>query len=93
MKKGELINKIAEKVGVSKKQAEDMLEAMTGTITEALKAGDEVTITGFGTFMPKTRTARGGVNPQKPSERIQIPAVTIPKFKSGKALKDALKGK
>lgn len=93
MKKGELINRIAEKIGVSKKQAEDMLEAFTEVITETLKAGDEVTITGFGTFMPKERSARGGVNPQNPSERIQIPAVTIPKFKSGKALKDALKNK
>jgi len=93
MKKGELINRIAEKIGVSKKQAEDMLEAFTEITTEALKSGDEVTITGFGTFMPKDRSARGGVNPQNPSERIQIPAVTIPKFKSGKALKDALKNK
>jgi len=93
MKKGELINRIAEKIGVSKKQAEDMLEAFTEITTEALKEGDEVTITGFGTFMPKERSARGGVNPQNPSERIQIPAVTIPKFKSGKALKDALKNK
>lgn len=93
MNKAELINRIAEKVGVSKKQAEDMLEAMLEITTNTLKEGGEVTLTGFGTFSAKERSARGGVNPQKPSERIQIPAVTVPKFKSGKALKDALKNK
>lgn len=93
MNKAELINRIAEKVGVSKKQSEDMLESMLEIITNSLKEGVEVTLTGFGTFSAKERSARGGVNPQKPSERIQIPAVTVPKFKSGKTLKDALKNK
>ena len=78
MNKAELINSIAERIGVSKKQAEDMYEAMLDIITKAMKEGKEVTLTGFGTFMPKVRSARGGVNPQKPSERIQIPEVTIP---------------
>ena len=93
MNKAELINRIAEKVGVSKKQSEDMLESMLEIITNSLKEGKEVTLTGFGTFSAKERSARGGVNPQKPSERIQIPALTVPKFKSGKTLKDALKNK
>ncbi len=93
MNKAELINRIAEKIGVSKKQAEDMLEAMLEITTSTLKEGGEVTLTGFGTFSAKERSARGGVNPQKPSERIQIPAVTVPKFKAGKALKEALKNK
>jgi len=93
MNKAELINRIAEKIGVSKKQAEDMLEAMLEITTNTLKESGEVTLTGFGTFSAKERSARGGVNPQKPSERIQIPAVTVPKFKAGKALKDALKNK
>ncbi|MFH0805224.1 MAG: HU family DNA-binding protein [Patescibacteria group bacterium] len=93
MNKAELINRIAEKVGVSKKQSEDMLESMLDIITGALKEGQEVTLTGFGTFMAKQRSARAGVNPQKPTERIQVPAVTVPKFKAGKSLKDALKGK
>ena len=91
--KAELISSISDKVGVSKKQAEDMIEALVGTIISELKAGNEVTITGFGTFMAKTRHARGGVNPQRPSERIQIPQVTVAKFKTGKTLKDALKGR
>lgn len=93
MNKAELIEKIAEKVGVTKKQSEDMLEAFEEITTGTLKAGGEVTLTGFGTFMAKHRSARGGVNPQNPKERIQVPAVTVPKFKAGKALKDALKGK
>lgn len=92
MNKADLIDKIAEKTGLAKKQAEDVLEAVTGIITDTLKSGGEVTITGFGTFLPKQRSARSGVNPQNPQEKIQIPAVTVPKFKAGKALKDALKG-
>jgi DNA-binding protein HU-beta len=93
MNKAELIDKIAEKTGVSKKQAEDMVESFQEITTSTLKEGGEVTITGFGTFMSKKRSARGGVNPQNPTERIQIPEVTVPKFKAGKALKDALKNK
>jgi DNA-binding protein HU-beta len=68
-----------------------MLESLVTIIIGELKAGNEVTITGFGTFLPRTRHARGGVNPQKPNERIQIPEVTVAKFKTGKTLKDALK--
>ncbi len=93
MNKAELINQIAQKVGVSKKQAEDMLDAFEQITIEALQRGEEVTLTGFGTFIAKVRSARGGVNPQNPSERIQIPEVTIPKFRAGKTLKDALKKK
>ena len=93
MNKAELVNRLAEKVGVSKKQAEDMIESFESIVTETLKQKGEVTLAGFGTFMAKERSARGGVNPQNPTERIQIPAVTVPKFKAGKALKDALKGK
>ncbi len=72
---------------------ERMLMCLTGTIIEELIKGNEVTITGFGTFLSRTRHARGGVNPQNPSERIQIPEVKVAKFKTGKTLKDALKGK
>jgi len=93
MNKAGLIEKIAAEVAVTKKQAEDMIETMTSVIIEELKNGREVTITGFGTFLSKTRHARGGVNPQKPNERINIPEVKVAKFKTGKTLKDALKGK
>jgi len=93
MNKAGLIEKIAEEVAVTKKQAEDMIETLVKVIVDELKAGGEVTITGFGTFLAKTRHARGGVNPQKPTERIKIPEVKVAKFKTGKNLKDALKGK
>lgn len=91
MNKAELIDTLAEKAGVSRKQAEDMLTAFVDTTISTLKAGGEVTITGFGSFMAKTREGRMGVNPQNPSQKIQIPTVVVPKFKAGKALKDALK--
>ncbi len=93
MNKAALIERIAAEATVNKKQAEAMLEALVKIIIRELKAGNEVTITGFGTFLSRVRHARGGVNPQKPSERIQIPEVTVAKFKTGKTLKDALKGK
>jgi len=93
MNKAGLIEKIAAEAAVTKKQAEEMLGTMVKTIIKELKAGGEVTITGFGTFLSRTRHARGGVIPQRPNERIQIPEVKVAKFKTGKTLKDALKGK
>lgn len=91
MNKAELIEQIAAKVQLSKKQAEEAIDAITGIVMSTLKAGGEVTITGFGTFLAKMRAARMGVNPQNPTEKMQIPAVIVPKFKAGKALKDSLK--
>ena len=93
MNKAELVSRIAERVGGTKKQAEEMIEAYTSIVTETLKAGGEVTIAGFGAFSAKQRAGRVGVNPQNPSEKIQIPPVVVPKFKAGKSLKDSLKGK
>ena len=93
MNKVALIERIAAEAAVTKKEAEKMLEVLVDIIINELKAGNEVTITGFGTFLARTRHARGGVNPQKPSEKIRIPEVTVAKFKTGKTLKDALKGK
>jgi len=93
MNKAGLIEKIAAEVKTTKKEAEKMLESLVSVIINELKVGNEVTITGFGAFLTKTRHARGGVNPQKPTERIQIPEVRVAKFKTGKTLKDALKGK
>jgi len=93
MNKASLIERIAAESAVSKKDAEKMLDSLVTIIISELKVGNEVTITGFGTFLSRTRHARGGVNPQNPSERIEIPEVTVAKFKTGKTLKDALKGK
>lgn len=91
MNKAELIETLSAKVGLAKKQVEDLLDAFENAVITTLKAGGEVTLTGFGTFMSKRREARMGVNPQNPTEKIQIGAVTVPKFKAGKTLKDALK--
>ncbi len=93
MNKAELTRAIAERVGVSRRQAEMMLEAFVDVVIETLQEGEDVTLTGFGTFSSRKRAAREGVNPQNPSEKIKIPATTVAKFKAGKRLKDALKGK
>ena len=92
MNKAELITVIAEKCGVTKKQADDMVELFVQIVIETLQKGGEVTIAGFGAFSAKRRAGRTGVNPQNPTEKIQIPSVVVPKFKAGKSLKDALKG-
>ncbi len=91
MNKQDLANAIAQAADVSKKVALDMLEAFESIVTKTLVEGGEVSLTGFGTFSVSQRKARMGVNPQKPTEKIQIPAVKVPKFKAGKSLKDAVK--
>ena len=90
MNKVELIAKIAEKSELSKKDAEKALVAFTNIVADALVDGDKVAITGFGTFETVERAARTGRNPQT-GESIQIGASKSPKFKAGKALKDAVK--
>lgn len=91
MNKAELAQVLSEKLNISKKEAEDMVNTTVDVIIETLTKGDEVVLTGFGAFSVKQRAARVGVNPQNPTEKINIPAVKVPKFKAGKALKDALK--
>ena len=93
MNKAELAQAIADKVGVSKKEAESMVASFVEVVTTTLTNGGEVSIAGFGAFSAKMRAGRVGVNPQNPSQKIQIPPVTVPKFKAGKGLKDALKKK
>jgi len=93
MNKAGLIEKISEETSLTKKQVEDVIENLITTTINELKAGHKVNLVGFGTFEARKRHTRGGVNPQKPNERIQIPEVTVAKFKTGKTLKDALKGK
>ena len=89
MNKVELIAQIAEKSGLSKKDAEKALAAVIDTITEAVYNGDKVQLVGFGAFEVKARAARTGRNP-KTKETIEIPASRTPQFKAGKALKDAV---
>jgi DNA-binding protein HU-beta len=91
MNKAELSLKLSERLDVPKKLAEDFIENFEQLVVQALVANDEVTIAGFGTFSARTRSARMGVNPRNPSEKIKVPEVRVPKFKAGKGLKDALK--
>lgn len=89
MTKADLINSIAEKSELSKADAEKALKAFTDAITDAMKAGEKVSLVGFGTFSVGSRAARQGQNPQT-GAKINIPAAKVPKFKAGKALKDAI---
>lgn len=89
MNKNELVAKVSDQSGLSKKDAEKALAAVIDTITAALVAGDKVQLVGFGTFETKQREARTGRNPRS-GETIEIPAASLPAFKAGKALKDAV---
>lgn len=89
MTKADLVNSIAEKAGLSKADAEKALKGFTDAVTEAMKAGEKVSLVGFGTFSVGERAARTGQNPQT-GAKINIPAAKVPKFKAGKALKDAI---
>ena len=90
MNKTELINAVAAKAEISKKDAEKALTAVLGSIEDALKAGEKVQLIGFGTFEVKERAARTGHNP-KTGEAIEIAAAKVPSFKAGAALKAAIK--
>ncbi|GMB07865.1 nucleoid protein Hbs [Thermolongibacillus altinsuensis] len=90
MNKTELITKVAETSGLSKKDASKAVDAVFDAITEALKNGEKVQLIGFGNFEVRERAARKGRNPQT-GEEIEIAASKVPAFKPGKALKDAVK--
>ena len=89
MNKSELIEAIAQEAGISKSAAQQALDATTNAVTNALKNGDTVTLVGFGTFYVGERAERQGRNP-KTGEPLTIAAAKTPKFRAGKALKDAL---
>ncbi|MBU3901228.1 HU family DNA-binding protein [Patescibacteria group bacterium] len=90
MTKDQVIEAVANKTGLSKKQTDEVIEGLLETITKALQKGDKVVFTGFGAFLISHRKARQGVNP-KTGAKIQIPAMKVPKFRAGKALKEAVK--
>ena len=89
MNKSDLVDAIADSAGLSKADAGRALDAVVDTVTDALKAGDSVSLVGFGTFSVRNRAARTGRNPRT-GETIQIAASKNPAFKAGKALKDAV---
>ncbi len=90
MTKTDLIAAVAAEVGIKKSLAEQALDAILDTIEKALKDGDKITLTGFGTFQCSQRAARTGRNPRTGTE-INIGACKVPKFKPGNKLKEALK--
>ncbi len=90
MNKVELINAVAEKTGLTKKDADKAVAAVIASIEESLKAGEKVQLIGFGTFEVKERAARTGRNPQT-GAAVEIAASKVPAFKAGAALKNALK--
>jgi DNA-binding protein HU-beta len=90
MTKGELIASIGKEAKISKASAEKAVNAFTNTVTKALKKGDKLALTGFGTFSVAKRRARAGRNP-KTGKEIKIPAMRVAKFKAGNSLKSAVK--
>jgi DNA-binding protein HU-beta len=91
MNQAELIAAVAERAGLTKADADKVVEALVGTITDALKQGDEIRIAGFGTFGISERGERQGRNPQT-GAKITIAASKAARFTAGKAVKDALNG-
>lgn len=89
MNKKELAAQVANKNAISLNEATDVIEAVINTIGESLKEGEDVRITGFGTFQVKKRAPREGRNPRT-GEKLQIPESNVPSFKASKTLKDLI---
>ena len=92
MTKQEFVDEVARRANLGKREAGDAVDAMLETITDALKKRDSINFTGFGKFATSDRKARMGVNPRNPSEKVHIPAATVPKFTAGSQLKASVKG-
>jgi DNA-binding protein HU-beta len=90
--KQEFVDQIASKTDLSRKDAAKAVDAFLETVTESLKRRQDVTFTGFGKFSTQNRAARQGVNPRNPSQKVTIPAATVPKFSAGSTLKSAVRG-
>lgn len=89
MNKNELAEQLANQTNTSHAAALRSIDALTNIITNSVASGDEVTLIGFGSFKPKARAARVGMNP-KTKEAIKIPATTVPQFSPGKRFKEAV---
>ncbi len=92
MTKQEFVDAVAQKSGLSRREAGQAVDAVLETITETLKRRDSVNFTGFGKFTTSDRKARMGVNPRNPGQKVHIPAATVPKFTAGSGLKQAVRG-
>jgi DNA-binding protein HU-beta len=89
--KQEFVDQVANKSGLNRREAAKAVEAFLDSVTETLKRGDSVSFTGFGKFSTAQRAAREGVNPRNPSQKVHIPAATVPRFQAGSTLKQALR--
>ena len=92
MTKQEFVDRVADRTGLSKRDAAAAVDAFLDSVTAALKSGDSVNFTGFGKFSTQHRAARMGVNPRNPSQKVHIAAATVPKFSAGSTLKTAVRG-
>ena len=92
MTKQEFVDRVSQKANLSRRDAAEAVDAVLESITDVLKGGGEVNFTGFGKFSTQHRKERQGVNPRNPSEKVTIPAATVPKFSAGSTLKTPVKG-
>lgn len=90
MNKSELIDSLSEETAFSKKDVSRVLDSLTRIVERTLKKGEKVSITGFGSFWLSNRPARKGINPST-KERINLPAVNVPRFKAGKNLREVVR--
>ncbi len=90
--KQEFVQEVANKSGLSSRDAAKAVDAFLDSITETLRGRGEVAFTGFGKFTTQHRAERQGVNPRNPTQKVTIPAATVPKFSAGSQLKAAVKG-
>jgi DNA-binding protein HU-beta len=89
--KQEFVAEVARRSQLTARDAGKAVDAFLETITDTLRAGGNVSFTGFGKFQTQQRAARTGVNPRDPSQKVEIPAARVPKFSAGSALKSAVK--
>jgi DNA-binding protein HU-beta len=90
--KQEFVTEVARRADLSSRDAAKAVDAFLDSITDTLKGGGEVAFTGFGKFTTQHRKERQGVNPRNPTQKVTIPAATVPKFSAGSQLKAAVKG-
>jgi DNA-binding protein HU-beta len=91
LSKQKFVERLADKTGMSRRDAAGAVDAFLDTVTETLKQGKAITFTGFGKFSTAYRAERQGVNPRNPGQKVTIPAATVPKFSAGSGLKDAVR--
>ena len=91
MTKQEFVDRVADKANMTRKEAAEAVDAVLASVTDVLSQGGEINFTGFGKFSTQYRKERQGVNPRNPTEKVTIPAATVPKFSAGSSLKQAVK--